>query len=129
MGCFGLALLSGVLVMSIGTLSPIIFVLSFMVMSLTCTAIRPFSTNILFEQQKGDTGSASSVINTLFTVLGSIGMAIASMPWPNIVVGLGILITIFSLAPLIGWYAFMKSDIPCIGIKDIDYDLGKDYAD
>ncbi|WP_411681001.1 multidrug effflux MFS transporter [Clostridium thailandense] len=129
MACFGLALLSGVLVISVGTLSPIAFLSSFVIMSLTCTAIRPFSTNILFEQQKGDTGSASSVINTLFTVLGSIGMAIASMPWSNIVVGLGILITIFSLAPLIGWYAFMKSNIPCIGIKDIDYDLGKNCTD
>lgn len=119
-GCFALSLLSGVLVMSVGTLSPIIFLVSFMLMSLTCTAIRPFSTNVLFEQQKGDTGSASSLINTLFTVLGSVGMAIASMPWVNMIVGLGIIITIFSFVPLIGWYIFIKSSIPCIGVKDTD---------
>jgi drug resistance transporter, Bcr/CflA subfamily len=128
-GCFALALLSGILVMSVGKLSPIIFLLSFMIMSLTCTAIRPFSTNLLFEQQKGDTGSASSLINTLFTVLGSIGMSIASMPWGNMIVGLGIIITIFSCLPLIGWYLFIKSSIPCIGVKDLDYTLSKDVND
>lgn len=118
LGCFGLAVISGILIMSVGTLSPIVFLISFMIMSLTGTIIRPFSTNILFEQQKGDTGSASSVINTLFTVLGSIGMSIASIPWQNIVVGLGVLITIFSVLALIGWYVFIKSSIPCMGVKD-----------
>lgn len=116
--CFGSAVLSGILVMSVGTVSPTVFLLSFVIMSLTGTITRPFSTNILFEQQKGDTGSASSVINTLFTVLGSIGMSIASIPWANIVVGLGVLITIFSALALIGWYVFIKSSIPCIGVKD-----------
>jgi len=128
-GCFTFAVFSGVLVMSVGTLSPIIFLISFMIMSLTCTAIRPFSTNLLFEQQKGDTGSASSLINTLFTVLGSIGMSIASMPWGNMIIGLGIIITIFSCIPLISWYMFIKSTIPCIGVKDVGYTLGKNYSD
>lgn len=123
--CFALAVLSGVLVMSVGKLSPIIFLVSFMILSLTCTATRPFSTNVLFEQQKGDTGSASSLINTLFMVLGSIGMSIASMPWGNMVVGLGVIITIFSCLPLIGWYLFIKSSIPCKGVKDIEYNLSE----
>lgn len=123
-GCFALGLLSGILIMSVGKLSPIIFVVSFMIMSVTFTATRPFSTNLLFEQQKGDTGSASSLINTLFTVLGSIGMSVASMPWGNMIVALGIIITIFSCVPLIGWYMFMKSSIPCIGLK-CDQEAGK----
>lgn len=123
--CFALAVLSGVLVMSVGKLSPIVFLVSFMILSLTCTATRPFSTNVLFEQQKGDTGSASSLINTLFMVLGSIGMSIASMPWGNMVVGLGVIITIFSCLPLIGWYLFIKSSIPCKGVKDIEYNLSE----
>jgi DHA1 family bicyclomycin/chloramphenicol resistance-like MFS transporter len=122
--CFALGLLGGILIMSVGKLSPIIFLVSFMIMSVTFTATRPFSTNLLFEQQKGDTGSASSVINTLFTVLGSIGMSVASMPWGNMIVALGIIITIFSCVPLIGWYMFMKSSIPCIGLK-YDQEAGK----
>ncbi|MBN7773590.1 Bcr/CflA family efflux MFS transporter [Clostridium aminobutyricum] len=115
---FGLSILSGILVMTVGTLTPIFFWLSFVLMSLAGTIIRPFSTNVLFDQQKSDTGSASSLINTLFTVLGSIGMLIASMPWGNIVTGLGILITIFSVLPLLGWILFLNSKVPCVGLKD-----------
>lgn len=111
--------LSGVLVMTIGTLTPVVFLLSFMLMSLSGTIIRPFSTNLLLEQQKSDTGSASSLINTLFTVMGAIGMSIASVPWGNIIVGLGALMTIFSALSLVGWSLFLKSNIPCVGVKDI----------
>jgi DHA1 family bicyclomycin/chloramphenicol resistance-like MFS transporter len=116
---FGISTLSGVLVMTIGTVAPILFLLSFVLMSLSVAIIRPFSTNLLLEQQKSDIGSASSLINTLFTVLGSIGMTVASVPWGNIVVDLGVLITIFSALSLVSWNLFLKSNIPCVGIKDI----------
>ncbi len=115
---FGISTLSGVLVMTVGTLAPVLFLLSFIPMSLSGTIIRPFSTNVLLEQQKSDTGSAASLINTMFTVLGAIGMSIASVPWGNIIVGLGVLITIFSALSLIGWNLFLKSNIPCVGVKD-----------
>jgi DHA1 family bicyclomycin/chloramphenicol resistance-like MFS transporter len=110
--------LSGVLVMTVGTVAPLLFWGSFVFMSLAGTIMRPFSTNMLLDQQKSDIGSASSIINTLFTVLGSVGMSIASMPWSNIVVGLGALITVFSLVALVCWSLFMKSKIPCSGVKD-----------
>ncbi|MGI6119662.1 MAG: multidrug effflux MFS transporter [Desulfosporosinus sp.] len=116
---FGISTLSGVLVMTIGTVAPILFLLSFVLMSLSVAAIRPFSTNLLLEQQKSDIGSASSLMNTLFTVLGAIGMTIASVSWGNIVVGLGVLITIFSALALVSWNLFLKSNIPCVGLKDI----------
>jgi len=119
-GCFGIGTLSGILVMTVGRESPILFLVSFMLMSLTGTTLRPFSSNMLLEQQKGDTGSASSLINTLATVFGSIGMFIASLPSGNIVVGLGALITIFSITAIISWVLFIKSSITCIGVKDLD---------
>ena len=116
-GCFLLSIISGLLVMTIGTITPLLFLGSFLVFSLIGTTIRPFSMNLLFEQQKGDSGSASSVINTMYTVFGCFGMFIASLSWTNIVSGLGIVITIFSAASLIGWILFMKSKIPCAGLK------------
>jgi DHA1 family bicyclomycin/chloramphenicol resistance-like MFS transporter len=117
-GAFMLSIVSGILVMTIGFLSPVNFLLSFIIMSFTGSAIRPFSTNILFDQINGDTGSASSLMGVLFTVMGSGGMLIASMPWGNIVISLGAMIAIFSGISLVGWYVFMKSDIPCAGIKE-----------
>lgn len=114
----GVSTISGILVLTIGTVAPILFWLSFVFMSLCSTIVRPFSTNLLLEQQKGDTGSASSLINTLSTVMGSIGMAIASLSWRNVVVGLGTIIAICSLISLVSWNMFLKSNIQCVGIKD-----------
>ncbi len=116
-GCFLLSILSGLLVMAIGTLAPVLFLCSFLLFSLICTTIRPFSMNLLFEQQKGDSGSASSVINTMYTVFGCIGMLISSLSWGNIVAGLGTIIVLFSAISLIGWLLFLKSRIPCAGLK------------
>ncbi|KNZ42737.1 multidrug effflux MFS transporter [Acetobacterium bakii] len=114
-----IATLSGVLVMTLGTLTPLLFWISFLFMSLSGAVMRPFSANLLLDQQESDIGSVSSVIGTLFTVLGSIGMALASIPWGNIVFGLGLIITIFSLISLLLWNVFMKSSIPCVGVKNI----------
>lgn len=114
---FAVSTLSGVLVTTVGTLTPVLFLLSFILMSMSGAIMRPFSTNVLLNQQKNDTGSASSIINTLFTVLGSLGMSIASMPWSNIVVGLGAMIIIFSVLAWICWKLFLKSEIPCVGVK------------
>jgi len=116
--CFGIAALSGVLIMTLGTLSPFIFLLGIIFMSLPGSILRPFSTNILMEQQTGDTGSMSSILNFTFTIFGSLGMAIASLPWGNIVISLGAIITIVSLVSILAWYAFMKSKIPCAGVKE-----------
>lgn len=111
--------LSGVLVMTLGTLTPMLFWISFLIMSLSGAVMRPFSSNLLLDQQESDIGSASSLIGTLFTVLGSVGMALASIPWGNIVFGLGVLITVFSLLALVSWNVFMKSKIPCVGVKNV----------
>ena len=119
LGAFGLSLLSGILVMTIGTFYPVAFLLSFIIMSLTGAAIRPFSTNILFDQLKGDTGSAVSLLGILFTVMGSGGMLAASIPWGNIVISLGAIMSLFAAMALVSWHIFMKSNIPCVGVKNI----------
>ena len=112
------SVVSGILVMTIGGILPILFWASFALMSLAGSVMRPFSSNLLLDQQEGDAGSTSSLINTLFTVLGSVGMSIASMPWSNIIIGLGLMIAVFSAISLFGWIAFMKSPIPCKGLKE-----------
>ena len=80
--------------------------------------MRPFSSNLLLDQQEGDAGSTASIINTMFTVLGSIGMSIASIPWGNTIIGLGEMIAVFSAISLVVWILFMKSTVPCKGLKE-----------
>lgn len=116
-GCFVLAIICSVLIINFGKMAPILFLLTFIPFSLMGTAVRPFSTNILLDQQQSDTGSASSLINACNTVCGSIGMMAASAAWSNIVVALGVIMFVTSIIILIAWFALLKSKIPCIGVK------------
>jgi len=116
--CFGFTALSGVVVMTVGRLSPVFFLCGIIMMSLIGTLMRPYSMNILLDQQKGDAGSMSSILNTSFTLYGSFGMALASFSWGNIVVALGAIIAGVAVISIVAWHVFLKSDIPCVGVKD-----------
>ncbi|MDF2656358.1 MAG: hypothetical protein K0R19_2832 [Bacillota bacterium] len=116
--CFGAACVSGLLMMTAGRFSPYLFLISTVMMSLSCTMLRPFSTNLLFNQQQGDAGSAASIISTAWMVLGSVGMSLASLPWKDGVMGLAMLLTVFSAASLIAWCWFIRSGISCVGLND-----------
>lgn len=115
--CLLACVVSGAMVVTIGKMAPFLFWLSFVPFSLLGSVLRPFSTGILLEQQRGDTGSASSLINGINTIFGSIGMVAASITWSNIVSGLGIMIVVASAISLLGWAALLKSSIPCRGVK------------
>lgn len=115
--CFGVAFVSGVIMMTAGRLSPFIFLPSMMLLSLCSTTLRPFSTNLLYNQLQGDTGSAASIISTTWMVLGSVGMSLATVSWGDSVIGLATLITVFSSVSLAAWYGFLRSSIPCVGLK------------
>ena len=91
---FGLSLLSGIGLLLVGHLSPFSFLAVYAVFTLCGGFIRPCVTAVLLEQQEGDTGSASSLINTTNTVLGSVGMLCATLPWSTYINGLGICITV-----------------------------------
>lgn len=114
--CFVLYAVCGAALMLAGRLSPFLFWLGFAPFSLIGTIMRPFSTNIMLEQQSGDTGSASSLINGVATIFGSVGMMVAAM-WGDIVFGLGFMICATGVLSLAGWLAFMASRVPCQGVK------------
>ncbi|RUL51276.1 Bcr/CflA family efflux MFS transporter [Lysinibacillus antri] len=113
---FSLCLVSGIAVVSFGKLAPIALLLSFIPFSLISSIIRPISINTLLSQQQSDNGSAASLINFGFTLLGSIGMVIGTLPWSNFVTGLGILTIISSVLSLCGWMLFRKSNFEIKGI-------------
>ena len=114
--CFTVYAICGAVIVLAGGLSPFLFWLGFMPFSLAGTVTRPFSTNIMLEQQEGDTGSASSLISGVATVFGSIGMMAASM-FSNAVMGLGTIICVTGIVSFIGWALLMKSSLPLRGVK------------
>lgn len=114
--CFAGYAVCGVLLLVLGHKAPALFWIGFAPFSLLGTISRPFSTNIMLEQQDGDTGSASSLISGVATIFGSVGMTVASM-WADIITGLGVLVLLAGLISIVGWMALMKSKVPCRGVK------------
>lgn len=114
--CFALYAVCGIFIVVLGGNAPFLFWLGFAPFSLAGTITRPFGTNIMLDQQSGDTGSASSLINGVATVLGSVGMMCAAM-WGNIVAGLGIMICLTGIVSILGWLLLMRSSVPCRGVK------------
>lgn len=116
MVCFALYALCGAFIVLLGGKAPFLFWLGFAPFSLAGTITRPFSTNIMLDQQSGDTGSASSLINGVATILGSVGMVCASM-WGDIIAGLGFMICTTGVVSMAGWILLMRSNVPCRGVK------------
>ncbi len=116
MCCFAVYAVCGFAIVTVGGLAPFLFWLGFAPFSLTGTITRPFSTNIMLDQQDGDTGSASSLISGVATVFGSIGMVAVSL-FGNPVMGLGTIICATGIVSLVGWMLLMKSSLPLRGVK------------
>lgn len=93
----GGCILSGVLLLVIGSRGPVFFCVSFALFILMESSSRPFSMGILLVQQEEDAGAAASLTNCSRTVFGTFGMALAVLPWGNYILGLGT-ITIVSMA-------------------------------
>ena len=114
----GVALATGISMLAVGEASPVAFCIIMLAFALCESAIRPYSTNILLSQQEGDTGAASSLINFANTAVGSVGMALAVLPWPNFVVGIGAIITGTMVVAGVLWVTLLKSKVPLVGIKE-----------
>lgn len=115
--CFAIALISGVGLLFIGNQSPWLFLMAFLPFTLVEGAIRPFSTDILLEQQKENVGAASSLINAVHTILGSAGMAICSLGWYNMIDRLAIIIILSVVLAVVVWSALMRSKVEVRGLK------------
>ncbi len=90
--CFIVAGVSGALVILPGHLSAWAFLLSFLPFTVVGTVARPFAMEILLSRAKENVGTASSMINFVPNLFGSIGMALGTLPWGDFINGLGIII-------------------------------------
>ena len=114
--CIALTVVSGVLIIAVGRMSPWVFLVTFGLNTLGGGVVRPIATVVLLDQQEKDTGSASALINFIITVLGSGGMLLAMAPWTDYVVGIGIAVFACCGIALLGLIALLRSSIQVKGL-------------
>ncbi len=95
--CFTVMILSGLLVCVMGRFGPWMFAIALLPASIVTSCTRPPGTFLMLDQHKGDTGSASSIISSFQTVMGSIGMILISFNLGNRVQVVGALNIIIGL--------------------------------
>jgi DHA1 family bicyclomycin/chloramphenicol resistance-like MFS transporter len=78
-GCFGVCVVSGLLVLLAGRLGPWPFIASFFPTAVALSCIRPPSTYLMLAQHEGDAGSVSGLIIASNMVMGSIGTVVVSL--------------------------------------------------
>jgi DHA1 family bicyclomycin/chloramphenicol resistance-like MFS transporter len=103
LACYVMTAASGLLVCILGNLQPWIFALCILPATISGNCIRPPSTNMMLEQQKGDTGAVSSLMGCTGLLMGSLGMQLISLPWGNTIIALGIITFGIAVVSLLAW--------------------------
>lgn len=115
-GCFIFTVVAAAALLTVGSISPWWFLIAFLPVTIMESAARPFSTAILLDQQKTDIGSASSLINAVNTVFGSLGMMLGALNWSNFIEGLGIITAVCVTLAIAGWLALLHFRIRVEGL-------------
>jgi DHA1 family bicyclomycin/chloramphenicol resistance-like MFS transporter len=89
--CFTIIAVSGYLLFSLGNINPWLFAITLIPATMSMSALRPPSANLLLEQQQEDTGTVSSLMSFFTILIGSLGMLLISFEWGNIVSTLGMM--------------------------------------
>lgn len=116
--CYIIIAIGGVLVCLVGGLQPWIFALCMLPVSTAGSCFRSPATNMLLEQQKGDSGAVSSLMSCTAMLMGSLGTLIISQPWNNMIMALGIMIISTASIALIAWPFVIKRTIRLPGLKE-----------
>lgn len=90
--CFLISAVSGVAVLFPGHWSAWAFLFSFLPFTVIGTVVRPFAMEILLNRAKENVGTASSMINFVPNLFGSIGMALGTLPSSDFITGLAVII-------------------------------------
>lgn len=107
---FFVAMASGILVLTVGQKQATIFLLAFLPFTAIGAVIRPFAMEILLLEAKENIGTASSMINFVPTLFGSLGMMLGTLPWGNFIDGLGIIITTSTVLSIVLWILIKRGN-------------------
>ena len=103
-----LLILSGAELISVGTVSPVVFLLGAILMLLAEGMIRPLGMVVLLEAHADAAGTASSLIGFILNIVAIIGTTAATIGWNSMVFGLGIITLICCLGAVILWWIMAK---------------------
>lgn len=81
---------SSAMMVTIGRWTPVLFCISVLPFILAEGVIRPMSFVVLLDQPPERVGSASSLTNLMYNVLGSVGTVFVTFGWTDFLLGLGV---------------------------------------
>ncbi|UYW01702.1 Bcr/CflA family efflux MFS transporter [Flavobacterium agricola] len=113
---FGGIVLSSILLFTIGTLSPYLFLIAFAPVTFSNSFLRSFASNVLLGQDNMNSGGAASIINFSNTGLGAMGMMLAALPFGTNIQRLGFVIVIAMALSIYLWYYFNKKGYQLRGV-------------
>lgn len=85
-----LSAVSGAVMLTVGSLNPVVCFVGMTFCVVAAFAARPYSLDLIMRRFKGDTGSVSSLFNFTIIFIGCLGMAAGTLPWSSYIVGLGV---------------------------------------
>ncbi|MDI3481639.1 MAG: transporter, family, multidrug resistance protein [Tepidanaerobacteraceae bacterium] len=109
--CFITIVLSGIFIYALGNTGPQAFAIMLLPATIAASCTRPPSTFFMLEQQKEDAGSASSLMSSFATVMGSAGMVIVSFVPGNLVKLVGAVNIVFGMICGLMWLAATKGPV------------------
>jgi DHA1 family bicyclomycin/chloramphenicol resistance-like MFS transporter len=98
-----LSAISGVMIVWIGGLRPVFLMLSVAVGTFAFNIQRPPLMNLILDQQEKDTGSASALMNSFLTFIGSFGLYFISQAWTDRIRALGMMFIVINIVGLPFW--------------------------
>ena len=103
-----LMLASGVMLVTIGEINPIILTLCIMPMYFSEGIIRPLGLVILLEEYSYVAGSASALIQFVVNIVGAIGTALATIGWYSMIYGSGVIAIGCAVISIAFWIIICK---------------------
>ena len=86
-----LMLISGAMLLTIGTINPVLLILCIVPMYFSEGIIRPLGLVILLDEYSYVAGSASALVQFVVNIVGAVGTAIATIGWSSMIHGTGVI--------------------------------------
>lgn len=103
------SIVAAVLMLTAGRVSPALFCVSFMPFVLAEGVIRPMSFVVLLDQPPELVGSASALVNLMYSIFSSAGTVVATLEWPSFTLGLGVVLAASSAAMVLFSSLFVRA--------------------